>query len=197
MEQTNEERVAEWVISAWYFLHHGELPDDLAKRIVAGRALQWGEANMGVVRRFAEVHGRYNTIMIDRTQTRQALAANQSVDFRGIMTPADRAAIDGLLADDAEYQKYKRDGQGWARNPSYEGIRWLTFFLWPIELIAHRVKRKLHEAFLIAESLEYSATEYYFRSLDADADCTEQSQALVNGYWAENQDDAGTAAATG
>lgn len=187
MEQSLEEGVLDWTITTWFFLHTGILPNEDEKPYYAVKAEKWGESNRAIVERFADIHVRRNIILLARTHTPQALAATQVADLHSIQTPTDRAAIAELLYGDAEYRRLKREGGGWASNPSYTGVRWAYYLFWPIGFVMHKIKERSHKAFLQAQHLEYVAADTYFRRLDADADYIQQLEFLLNGYWSKSE----------
>ena len=102
MDVSLEERTRDWIITTWYFLHNGILPNELDMRIYANEALLWGERNRAVVERFASIHARRNVILLAKTHTPQALASTRAADLWSIQTPADNAAINQLLEDNVE-----------------------------------------------------------------------------------------------
>lgn len=184
MAQSREERVREWTITAWYFLHNGTMPDDEDIEPHAAEALKWGETNLAITERFATIHARHSIILLARTHTPEALAATKVADLWNIQTSEDKAIINQVLANNEEYKKLKQRAKNWEENPSYTGVRWVYFLFWPIGLFLMRSKERSHEASLKAEHVEYVVADAYFRSLDADEDYRRQLQVLMNDYWA-------------
>ena len=190
MNQSLEERIREWTVTTWYFLHNGAMPDEREMEIYAEEALQWRARdrvrNRALVRRFESILLRHSAILYARKHAPRTIAARKSVDLYSIQTPEDRAVIHILLEGNTEYKKLMRKGRWWANNPSYAGIQWAYFiFLWPIAFLIHKLKERSHKAFLQSEHIKYSVTDAYFRSLDADEEYRQHLQSLLNDYWAE------------
>lgn len=186
MAQSREDRVREWTITTWYFLHNGTMPDDEELEVHATEALKWGETNGAVTERFATIHARHSIILLARTHTPEALAQTKVADLWNIQTPEDKAIIDQLLANNEDYRRIKQQAESWEKNPDYTGVGCAYYLFWPIGFFMHRSKRRSQEAFLKAEHMEYVVADAYFRSLDANEDYRRQLQILVNDYWASN-----------
>ena len=188
MTQSREERVREWTIMAWYFLHNGTMPEDEELEVHATEALKWGETNMAVTERFATTHARHSIILLARTHTPEALAATRVADLWNIQTPEDKVVINRLLTNNEDYRRLKQQAESWEKDPDYMGVGCAYYLFWPIGFFMHRSKKRSHEAFLKAEHIEYVIADAYFRSLDANEDYRRQLQILMNDYWASNDE---------
>ena len=171
--------------NAWHFFNYGTFPkpEDIDTREDhKDEVLRWKVGNEAYIDAYTFLEDR-NTIL--NLLIRSPLPDPDEIgrlNLWDIRTNKEIEFIDAALVENATYIELMKKAKGWIKEPDYKTVGVAYFLFAPLGAILHWRKSKSRKAYMKALSIQYHATDTFYRSIDVEADYQERLALLHSGY---------------